>query len=176
MKIGLDFDHVVFNTEKFKRKLFDEIERYDETYKQAENEDGAYIPEKHAEILNISVEEIHNAIRHAEECLYNDVDRLRELADEHELVIVSRGDQHFQSEKVKVSGILDYVDDFFIVEQKPKDKAADIDFLVDDAPFEHEKVSLSDKYRFLFDRSKHTMEDVVERIEKLKQDKASLRE
>ena len=167
MRIGLDFDHVLFNTEKFKQKLFNEIKNFDETYSDAKDGEGHYIPERHAEILGISVERIHEAICHADNCLYSDLDELKELSDKHELIVVSRGDPQFQTEKIEKSGILEYVDDYVVLKQGSKDEVANIDFLVDDSEMEHQLVNLSEDRKFLFKRPENNVKDIIRRIEQI---------
>jgi FMN phosphatase YigB (HAD superfamily) len=164
LRIGIDFDHVLFDTEKFKRKLFDEIEQFNDTYDQAKDKDGNYRPEKHAEILDIPVEKVHKAIKHSEECLYPDVKRLEEIPEEHEIIIVSRGDPDFQDEKIQSSGVLDYVESYVVVVDAPKDEAAEIDFLVDDAKVEHERADLPENRKFLFQRPEDSIDDLVRRL------------
>lgn len=160
MKIGIDFDHVLFDTEKFKRQLFNRFGKFDNTYSDAKDENGNYQPERHAEILDVSLDEFHKVIREdAESCVYSDVEKLAEL-ENHEVVIVSRGDTGFQSMKIKESGVNEIVDAVVVVEEKPKD-VVDINFLVDDSEEELEQVDIPG---FQFDRSKHTMEDIIEKV------------
>ena len=165
MKIGVDFDRVLFKTEEFKKSLFTEIDRFSETYSDAENSKGVWKPEKHAEILSISPSRIHGALSKASEFLYKDSSMLGDLTG-HEVVIVSRGDPNFQAEKIERSGVLDYVDNYCTVRKRPKD-SADIDFLVDDSRSELERVDLKEDRKFLFSREKHSVEGILERIQKL---------
>lgn len=113
------------------------------------------------------MERINDAMHHAEKCLYPDVEKLGDLSDKHELVIVSRGDPHFQSEKIKQSGILEHVDDYAVVHNRPKDQGIEIDALVDDSEFELEQVGLPDEKLFLFERPENSLEDVIEWVQNL---------
>lgn len=159
MKIGIDFDHVLFNTEKFKQYLFEEIENFDETYSDAKKK--VYTPERHAKILGIEPEKIYSVLENTDNFLYTDTEKLEKLSEEHTVLIVSRGDKRFQNIKIEKSGALEHVDGLFIVHEKSKD-AAGIDFLVDDREKEIERAGVPG---FLFSRSEHTVEDIVEEVE-----------
>lgn len=155
MKIGIDFDRVLFKTEEFKKVLFSNIEGFEETYNQI---NGVYNPEKHAEILEIEVDKIHNVLKEASEFLYEDIKILSE--SEHEFVIVSRGDPVFQKEKIEKSGAPKYVSDYIIVQEKSKD-VANIDLIVDDL---EEEIERADIPGFHFNREKNNIEDLIDEI------------
>lgn len=138
MKVGLDFDRVLFDTDSFKQHLNEKLPGFSETYSEA-RENNLYNPEKHAELLEVEVEEIFKHIEHARNFLYADIDELNEI--EHELVIVSRGDQEFQELKIQESGILEYVSDYTVVEEGDK-QVAGINALVDDREKELEQVDV----------------------------------
>lgn len=162
MKIGIDFDRVLFKTEEFKNHLFDRFEEFEETYKQAK-ENGVYYPQKHAELMDTTVEEIFHELQNTSKFLYEDVSKLQKLQNEFEIVIVSRGDPVFQREKIMDSGVENYVDDFHIVQDKPKD-VVDIDFLVDDLV---EEIERTDVPGFVFDREKHSVDDIIKEVRNL---------
>jgi len=166
LKVGVDFDRVLFNTKEFKKKLFSEIDGFDRTYSRAEDDHGVYDPKKHAEILGIDVSRIHGVLAQASDFVYSDIDKLEELSSET-VVIVSRGDPHFQAEKIENSGVLEHVDDYIVVHDGSKDQKVDIDFLVDDTEDEIERVDLPEDNTFLFSREKNDLEDVVERVKRL---------
>lgn len=162
MKIGIDFDRVLFKTEDFKHHLFDRFEDFEDTYKEAQK-DGVYSPSKHAELMNTTVEQIFNELQNTSKFLYDDVSKLQQLQDSFEVVIVSRGDPVFQRGKIVDSGVKEYVDDFHIVQDKPKD-VVDIDFLVDDLEEEIERTKIPG---FIFDREKHSVEDIIQKVKQL---------
>lgn len=162
MKIGIDFDRVLFKTEDFKHHLFNRFDDFEETYEEAEV-DGVYNPQKHAELMDTTVEQIFYELQNTSKFLYNDVKELLKLQDSFEVVIVSRGDPVFQRGKIVDSGVIDYVDDFHIVQEKPKD-VVDIDFLVDDLKEEIDRTNISG---FVFNRDKHSVEDIIERVREL---------
>lgn len=165
MRIGIDFDHVLFDTEKFKKHLFEEFPEFDSTYTEAQDERGVYSVSRHAEVLDVPVTMLMNAVDHASECVFEDVELLGEV--DAELVIVSRGDPEFQAEKIRQSGILEVIESFEIVEHEPKDRGTGIEALIDDREKEFERTGL-DRDRFmLFDRSSHGAEHIVEWIEGL---------
>ena len=166
VKIGIDFDRVLFQTDKFKRHLFKRFEQFEETYDDSVK-NGVYNPHVHAELMDTTVEDIFEEIQKTSEFLYDDVSRLQKLQEKFEVVIVSRGDPVFQREKIIDSGVTEYVDDFHIVQDKPKD-VIDIEFLVDDLEEEIERIEVPG---FLFNREKHSIEDIARRVNQMNQTK-----
>lgn len=157
MRIGIDFDRVLFKTDRFKEEvLFEEIDGFEETYSQI---DGVYSPEKHAEILEIPVEDILQILEKASEYLYDDVELLKK--SEHEFVIVTRGDPIFQKEKLEHSGILKLVEEHKIVQEEDKD-VKDIDILVDDLKSEIEKADIKGYH---FERPDDSIQDLLDFID-----------
>lgn len=162
MKIGIDFDRVLFKTEDFKQHLFNEFEEFEETYEKAVK-NGFYEPQKHAELMNTTVGKIFQELQNTSKFLYEDVGKIQKLRDSFEVVIVSRGDPVFQRGKIVDSGVRKYIDDYFIVQEKPKD-TVEIDFLVDDREKELERVDVPG---FLFDREKHSVDDIIRKVKQL---------
>lgn len=160
MKIGIDFDRVLFDTEKFKQHLEEKIPGFDQSYKDA-RENGLYNPEKHAEILGVEVEKIFEEIENAKNFLYDDIEELENL--EHELIIVSRGDKEFQGLKIQESGVMEHLDDFKVVEDENK-QVRGIEALVDDREDELEKIDVPG---YLFDRGEDELDDVKNWINEL---------
>lgn len=156
MKVGIDFDRVLFKTDEFKRYLEEKIEGFLENYPDGE---GVYDPEEHASKLGIDVDEIFHAMDVAREYVYQDIHELEELA-EHELVLVTRGDPVFQKEKVERAGVSELFDRVRIVEKKAKDHV-DIDFLVDDSRHELDRVEIPG---FHFARAEHSIKDIIEKV------------
>jgi FMN phosphatase YigB (HAD superfamily) len=120
MKIGLDFDRVLFDTDSFKEELNDKFPKFGDTYDQAKK-DGFYNLEKHAELLDIEQEELLEEMRKCQEYLYSDTEKLDELGEDHEVIIVTRGDPVIQKEKLECSGALEYVDDYEIITEGTKE-------------------------------------------------------
>lgn len=162
MKIGIDFDRVLFKTEDFKEHLFNEFEEFEETYEKAVK-NGFYEPRTHAELMNTTVGKIFQELQNTSKFLYEDVGKIQKLRDSFEVVIVSRGDPVFQRGKIVDSGVRKYIDDYFIVQEKPKD-TVEIDFLVDDREKELERVDVPG---FLFDREKHSVDDIIRKVKQL---------
>lgn len=162
MKIGIDFDRVLFKTEDFKKHLFNEFEEFESTYEDAE-ENGIYSPQKHAELMGTTVEQIFHELQNTSKFLYEDVKKLTEIREEFNVVIVSRGDPVFQRGKIVDSGVTKFVDDFHIVQDKPKD-VIDIDFLVDDLEVEIERTKVPG---FLFNRKEHSVDDIIDKVRRL---------
>lgn len=162
MRVGIDFDRVLFKTDEFKQHLFDRFESFEETYEEAEI-NGFYNPQKHAELMGTTVEEIFDELQNTSEFLYDDVEKLKQLQERFEVIIVSRGDPVFQKGKIVDSGVQEYVDGYELVQKKPKD-SVNIDFLVDDRQKEIERVDVPG---FLFKRPDHTIEDVIREVRNL---------
>lgn len=162
VKIGFDFDRVLFKTDEFNEFLKEETGLY-HVEENVYDENGCYSPKKHAEECGITVEEIFDALKDLNRFLYPDVDKLKVLKQDHELVIVTRGKEKFQKEKIKNSGIQRLFDELYIVEDASKG-VIDIDFLVDD---EEEEIENAEVPGMIFDREKQGLEDVIEKISEL---------
>lgn len=159
MKVGLDFDRVLFKTEEFNEYLKDntglhhvDADVYDDY--------GCYSPDKHAEACGIDPEEVYDTVENLNRFLYSDIDELRKLKSDHELVIVTRGEKRLQKEKVKNSGADRLFDEIFII-QKGSKNVGGIDFLVDDREKEIRDSGLPG---LIFDREKKDMSDVIEKV------------
>jgi hypothetical protein len=166
MKIGVDFDRVLFDTEEFKQYLEDEIPGFLDTYGLATGQ--GYNPEKHAEIMSIDPDTIYDTLDYSEgRFLYEDVGELQSWTEEHEVVIISRGDPEFQSTKIENA---DLGFEYFIVtgeaQLNPKQLGEDtqhpeedpVDFLVDDRPYEHRNFDGPGTY---LQRPDESLEDVM---------------
>lgn len=162
MKIGLDFDRVLFKTDKFNEYLEEETGLHHVEADVYDGE-GCYSPEKHAEACGVDVKEVYEAIDSISRFLYSDVDELRKLKPEHEIVIVTRGEEKFQKEKVKASGAHRLFDQLFIVQNAPKNVKG-LDFLVDDR---EEEIDRSGLPGIVFDREKQDMSDVIKEVREL---------
>lgn len=162
MRIGVDFDRVLFDTDSFNEYLKEETGLHhveEDVYDEA----GCYSPEKHAEACGIAVEDVYEEMNDLNRFLYSDVDRLRELKPEHELVIVTRGEEKFQRQKVRNSGAQRLFDQLLIVQGATKDVGG-IDFLLDDRKKEIKEANVPG---MVFDREKHDIDDFIERIRDL---------
>lgn len=157
MRLGIDFDRVLFRTDEFKQWLDNQIKGFSETYPE-----GTYDPEEHADRLGIEVGEIYDALEEASRFLYSDIDLIRDLPGFLTPVIVSRGDPVFQKKKIKNSGVPKLVEDIEIVQDRPKD-VADIDFLVDDR---EKEVREADVPGLVFRRGEEDLKDVIEEVRK----------
>lgn len=162
MRIGLDFDRVLFKTDEFNEYLEEETGLH-HVDADVYDEEGCYSPKKHAKACEIDPEEVYDAIDALSRFLYPDVDELRRLKPEHDLVIVTRGEEKFQKQKVKATGAHRLFDELYIVQGAPKNVGR-IDFLVDDRKEEVERSGLPG---MIFDREKHSAEDIVERVRDL---------
>ncbi|PSH01870.1 MAG: hypothetical protein BRC27_00675 [Nanohaloarchaea archaeon SW_10_44_10] len=83
MKIGIDFDRVLFDTDRFKKNLTEKFPEFNETYNQAKK-DNYYNLEKHAKLLGVKEEKLLAEMRKCEEYLYSDVKKLEKLNTERE--------------------------------------------------------------------------------------------
>lgn len=164
MLIGFDFDGVLFDTDSFKERLEESIEDFSETYNLARDKNN-YDPEKHAKILGISTKDILGVISDTESFLFEDVEEIERLKDKHRIIIVTRGNEKFQREKIQRSGILDFINEYIIIDKSikrfPKDKTG-IDLLIDDSEEETDAVEIDSIH---FDRSNGSLKDAVNLIE-----------
>ena len=156
MKIGLDFDRVLFDTDRFNEYLKEEVEGLEHVDSSPYNDHGVYSPKIHAELCGIDVERIYRAMEDLERFLYDDIFDLEEF--DHSFVIVTRGESEFQRRKVESSGADKHVEDVIIVEKGSKD-VVEIDFLIDDRKKELEQANLPG---FEFNREKHTLRQAIE--------------
>ncbi len=163
MKIGIDFDRVLFKTDDFNEYLKENTGLH-HVEGSVYDEHGCYSPKKHAELSGIDVENVYEALDNLNQFLYRDVDELNRLKPEHELVIVTRGEKKFQKEKVRASGAHRLFDQIYIIQEGSKDIEG-LDFLVDDREEEIERINIPG---MVFDREKHSMKDVIDKIGEIK--------
>lgn len=163
MKIGVDFDRVLFKTDKFNEYLKEETGLH-HVEEDVYDKNGCYSPEKHAKACGINPETVYDAIKDLNRFLYSDIDSLKKLKPEHELFIVTRGEEKLQKQKVKNSGADRLFDQLYIVQGAPKNVGG-IDFLVDDRKEEIENAGVPG---MVLDREKHSIEDLIEKIGEMK--------
>jgi phosphomannomutase len=159
MKIGIDFDRVLFDTDSFKQELDTEFPKFGDTYDQAKK-DGFYNLQKHADIMGVSEEELLDEMRNCRKHLYSDIEELEKLRDEHEVIVVTRGDPVIQKEKLEYSGALEYVDGYEIITEGTKEVGG-IDFLIDDWEEELERVELPGLH---LDREKEGLDKIIRHL------------
>ncbi|MFB6208913.1 MAG: hypothetical protein ABEJ56_02110 [Candidatus Nanohaloarchaea archaeon] len=140
MRIGVDFDRVLFDTDEFSEHLEQEFPGFSESYDEA-YENGYYNLERHAELLGLNEEEILDALEDCDRFVFDRVEDFEKLGQNHELVIVTRGDPVFQKEKLQKSGVLNLFDNYVIVQEESKNVEG-IEFLVDDREEEIERIDI----------------------------------
>lgn len=155
MKIGLDFDRVLFDTDSFNEYMKEKTGLH-HVEKDVYDENGNYSPERHAEASGIDPENVYEAIKSLESFIYDDVELLRKL-DDHTLVIVTRGKEKYQRAKVEASGVEDIFEDVYVVEKGSKDVDG-VEFLVDDREEEIHRAGIPG---LVLDRDEHGMKHVV---------------
>lgn len=160
MRIGVDFDRVLFKTNEFNEYLKEEVDGLRHVDASPYNEHGVYDPEIHAELCDIDVKDIYKAMTDLEKFLYDDIGILKDLS--HQAVIVSRGDSKFQKHKIKGSGADEFVEDVIVVEKGSKN-VGNIDFLIDDRKKELEDAGIPG---FELDREIHGLKDGLDEAEK----------
>ncbi|WEL19576.1 hypothetical protein [Candidatus Nanohalococcus occultus] len=158
MRIGIDFDRVIFDTENFDEYFKNNTGLY-HVEESVYDSNGNYSPEKHAEKCGINVETVYNALSDLSNFLYEDIRNLSEL-EGHQLVLVTRGRERFQEKKVEASGAKKLVDSVEYIESGSKDEAG-IDVLIDDREAEIERAEVPG---FVFDRQNHDAEDIIDFI------------
>lgn len=162
MRIGLDFDRVLFDTDSFDDYYKDHVKGLHHVEDPAPVEHGVYDPEMHAEICGIPKERIWKVFEHSlSQFLYNDMDLLDEI--NHELVIVTRGHEKFQRSKVEASGIAEKVEKIIVVQEESKD-SVDIDLLADDNLEEIERVNIPTVH---VKRPEEGLDKVLEKVKDL---------
>lgn len=161
MRIGLDFDRVLFDTDAFDEYYKDQTGLY-HVEENVYDRNGNYDPEKHAKVCGIDSEKVWNSLEDLEQFLYEDIEVLDEL-DNHNLVIVTRGNEKFQRAKVNASGALKFVDDVVIVEKGSKD-VADVDLLVDDL---EEELENSEAEGVHLKRPEEGLKKIIEKVKEL---------
>lgn len=158
MIVGIDFDRVLFDTDRFNEDLKEATELH-HVDAEVYDENGNYSPEKHAEEAGADTENIYEFVeRNSRKYIYPDVKDLEEL--DYEIWIVTRGEKKFQEAKIQAAGIENLADKVVVVEDGSKDVG--IDFLIDDRVEELEKADLRG---YVLDRSKETLKDAVEEVE-----------
>lgn len=156
MKIGFDFDGVLFNADKLKKELDKCYGNYFETY-ESYKVDGIYDFESHCEELGTSSADFLDKVQNlSKECLYSDVGEVRKLTGEK--MIITRGPQKFQEAKIIGSEVLEYFDDYKVVQERSKNFPK-LDVLIDDTV--EELYNFSGR-KIHFDRKFSSMSDIVE--------------
>lgn len=156
MIIGLDFDRVLFDTDRFNEAMKEAtgLHHVDE---DVYDEKGNYSPEKHAEACGVDPEKVYSFVEDVQNFLYDDIDQLEHL--DHEIWIVTRGEEKFQRAKIVGTGVKDLVDEVKIIEEGTKDVG--VDFLIDDRKEELKKSGL---HGYVLDRSKESLKDAIEEV------------
>ncbi|MBZ9578448.1 HAD family hydrolase [Patescibacteria group bacterium] len=131
MKIIFDFDHTLFSAKKFYEtlkysllKLKVDKKSFQKTYQESKSEGKNYRPSRQFELIikekpEISLKELEKSFKkvlnQSKQFLYSDVlPFLRKIKKDFDLIIVSYGEEKFQSEKIKKSEVADYFKKFFI--------------------------------------------------------------
>ena len=157
MAVGFDFDRVLFEPKKLKKKLQEEFPEFEKTY--GEFRDRVYHFREHCESMGVDPDRFLDRVEELSKgCLYPDVEKVQEL--DREVVIVTRGEPMLQQAKIEGSGAMEYFDSYIIVEDMSKD-IWEIEALVDD--LEEELVDFSG-VKVLFDRESMDLSDAVEML------------
>lgn len=165
MRIGLDFDRTLFNTDEFDEFYKENVEGLYHVEDPAPVKHGVYDPEKHAELCDIPLERIWNVFDNdLSRFLYSDVkDTLEKLSEEHKLIIITRGHEKFQRLKVEASGIEELAEKVIVVQEESKE-VDDIDLLVDDRDYELDRVNIPG---IKINRPEERLEKVFEKVREL---------
>jgi FMN phosphatase YigB (HAD superfamily) len=126
MKIVLDFDHTLFDTEKFKQALQDRmamfgvtVDQFNYNYRIVKEQSGYYNYREHLRLLSQADEldendlllSFNEIISSANEFLFPDTLEFLEalkLMSDAELYLLTFGQDEFQQAKVEASGIKDF--------------------------------------------------------------------
>lgn len=162
MRIGLDFDRVLFDTDAFDEFYKKETDLY-HVEDPAPVKYGCYDPEMHAEICDVPMEDIWKVFENdLSRFLYDDIELLEELSS-HELIIVTRGHEKFQRKKIEASGLEEKVEEVYVVQEELKN-VGNIDVLVDDREKELNQVDIPG---ILINRPKEGLEKLVNEVDEL---------
>ena len=160
MIVGVDFDRVLFDTDRFNREIKEKTGMH-HVEADVYDDNGNYSPEKHADLCGVDPEELYEFVEeNASRFLYPDVGRLESI--EHELWLVTRGKERFQKAKIRGSGVESLFEKIVVVEKGSKDRG--IDFLIDDR---EEEIENADIDGYCLDRSSETLGDAVEKVKQL---------
>ncbi len=134
MKLGLDFDGVLFNSKLLKKKLDEKYDCFRDSYQEHKDNclyNSIYDYRSQCEEMGVNSKEFLKTVRDiSKNCLYDDIERLNDI--DIEKIIITRGKRDFQRAKIEGSGIMEYVDDYRIVDGYYSKNFEDIDILIDD--------------------------------------------
>lgn len=157
MIIGVDFDRVLFDTDRFNEEM-KEATGLHHVEADVYDENGNYSPEKHAEACDVDVDEVYSFVEeNIRKFIYPDVKALEEL--DHEIWIVTRGNESFQRAKIDNSGLEKIAEKVKVVEEGGKDVG--IDFLIDDR---EKELEMADLPGYVLDRGQETLKDAIEEV------------
>lgn len=161
LTILIDFDHVLFDSDRFQDQLPVNAEVFKDTYEQVYH-DGGYDHREHAALLDVSPEQVQDVYRAAEDCLY-DPDVLEALGETHTVYIATRKSHDgWQQQKIRSAGVHGYVDGVIVFSGDPDASPKyfpDADVLVDDTLTELSASSVQHGYHF--DEDENTLTQVA---------------
>lgn len=145
MKIGLDFDKTVFDTESFVQQMPTDPDVFKKAFEKAYLS-GEYTLEKHVDFLEeqgVSTDKDRLRQLYEKSPTYLRYrDYLQELSANHDLYLVTRADtKGWQQRKIAASDAEQYFKDIFIVYDDSLKDVPELDVLVDDSREELEDVS-----------------------------------
>lgn len=160
MRVGIDLDEVLFDTDRFKSRLKREFPDFEESYESSKS-GGLYRFEEHAERMGVDPARVLELAGSSSDLVLDRVEKLESL--DHELILVSKGREEFQRAKIQGTRLKQVFDEVHVFEEfeLPKDEA-DIDFLIDDRESELEKVEVPGRR---FDLESGSVEDLIRLIE-----------
>ena len=163
MRIGIDLDRVLFDTDSFDDFYKEKVEGLYHVDEPAPVKHGCYDPEMHASLCGIPKDRIWKVFENdLSQFLYSDVDLLNEL-NQHKLVLVTRGHEKFQRKKAEASGVSKIFDEIHVVQEESKD-SIDIDILADDSNEELENISIPG---IKINRPEEGIEKIIKKVENI---------
>lgn len=129
MRIVLDFDYTLFDTEAMRRAFIDAVEPLgisEQQYRAAEQEakaDGVYSLGEHMQTLEqyTDSEKLNGVVREvmgrAPEFLYPDSVEFLEKNKEEHRTLLTFGNPEWQQRKIEASGIADYLDEIITTDK-----------------------------------------------------------
>ena len=146
LRIGIDFDRTLFDTDGFKNELETRFPEFSTLYDDAV-ESGIYKPRKHAEIMDVKPAELFKEMKNCKKFVYRNLEELERINNAgHQLHLVTRGDAEIQRLKIKGAGVQRYFDSIEVIsksiDELAKDSVIELDLLVDDRDEELDAVKI----------------------------------
>lgn len=156
MRIVIDFDYTVFDTQAMREALINtcrDAEGYTRAEAELKKEGRLFTFEEHVRLMNVSeqvVQTMRNVLQDVSRFVYDDVMVFLDEYVEHELVMLTYGNPEWQRQKFEASGLKKYFDSVIYTDKAKElqknlwetderviiinDKATEIDAVIEKYP------------------------------------------